>query len=250
MLYRLEKLIGMSIGATNGDVGKIKDVYFDDQDWAVCYLVVDTGSWLDERKVLISPFKIERIEWDQRMVHVRLTKDQIQGSPPIDTQMPVSRQHEVDLGNYYGYPEYWSGLMLWGSTPFPMVPVDDVPRGKDPTDTSAVVHGDPHLHSIKEVTGYHLQATDDAIGHLQDFLIEEESWSIRYILVDTRDWWPGKHVVIPPQWIKQLDWSEKTVNVDVEKETVQSAPEYNLSTNFSRVHEESLYQHYERPHYW
>ncbi len=249
MLYRLDKLIGMSIGATNGDVGKIKDVYFDDQYWAVRYLVVDTGGWLADRKVLISPFTIARIDRDQRMVHLRLSKEQIENSPSIDTQMPVSRQHEVDLGNYYGYPEYWSGLMLWGSAPFPMMPVDDVVPGKVAA-ANAVEHGDPHLHSIKEVTGYHLQASDDSIGHLQDFLIEDDSWAIRYIVVDTRDWWPGKHVVMPPQWIKKLSWSEQTVSVDVTRDTLKSAPEYDSEIDFSRVYEDKLYQHYERQRYW
>lgn len=249
MLYRLDKLIGMSIGATNGDVGKIKDVYFDDQYWAVRYLVVDTGGWLADRKVLISPFTIARIDRDERMVHLRLTKEQIENSPSIDTQMPVSRQHEVDLGEYYGYPEYWSGLMLWGAAPFPMLPVDDVVPEKVAA-ASAVADGDPHLHSIKEVSGYHLQASDDAIGHLEDFLIEDDSWAVRYLVVDTRDWWPGKHVVIPPQWIKQVSWSEKTVRVDVTRKTVKSAPEYDAEIDFSRTYEESLYQHYERTRYW
>lgn len=250
MLYRVEKLIGMSVGASDGDIGKIKDIYFDDHRWAVRYLVIETGDWLDEREVLISPFVIESIDWDDRKVHANLTKQKIQDSPPSDTHMPISRQHEVDLRNHYGYPEYWSGLMLWGTTPFPMVPVDDVASDQNIDVESAVVHGDPHLRSIKEVTGYHLKASDDTIGHLQDFMVENGSWAIRYILVDTRDWWPGKHVLIPPQWIRRLDWGEKTVTVDVTRATVQEAPEYDSTAKFSRAYEKSLYEHYDRPSYW
>ena len=250
MLYRLEKLIGMFIHATDGEIGKVKDVYFDDARWAARYLVIETGSWLQERDVLISPFAVEKIDWVNRIVKVDLTQKQIKGSPHVDTDKPVSRQHEIELLSYYGYPDYWSGLLLWGSLPYPITPTGIISPVNDIVSGHPVAKVDPHLRSVKEVVGYHLHATDDSIGHLEDFLLDSASWAIRYMVVDTRNWWPGKHVVIPPQWIKQLDWVEKIVTVDVTRDTVQRAAEYDPMIDFSRELEADLYRHSQRPHYW
>jgi hypothetical protein len=249
MLYRLEKLIGASVHASDGEVGKIKDFYFDNLRWTVRYLVLDTGGWLEDRQILISPFTIDYIDVKKNVVYARLSKERIEGSPRIDTDMPVSRQHEVELGTYYGYPGYWGGSMLWGDLPFPQIPADPVMVGNQYVDDK-IAQGDPHLHSVNEVIGYHLKVMDGEIGHLQDFLIEEESWAIRYMIVNTRNWWPGKDVVIPPQWSKAIDWSERVVRLDLTQENVKSAPEYDDSIVLSRVYEEKLHQHYDRPYYW
>ncbi|WP_211254858.1 PRC-barrel domain-containing protein [Nevskia soli] len=250
MLYRMEKLIGLSIGATDGEIGKVKDVYFDDRRWAARYLVVDAGGWLEDRKVLISPIAITGIDWDKRTVQVRLTRAQVKGSPPIDSDKPVSRQYEMEYFGYYGYPDYLGGSLLWGAMPVPVMPPAIVSPAEEALVESPENHNDQHLHSAAEVIGYHLHATDDAIGHLQDFLLDCESWAIRYIVVDTRNWLPGKQVVIPPHWIKRLEWPEKIVEVDVTRETVKGAPEYDPKMEFSRVQEEVLYRHYKRPGYW
>lgn len=250
MLYRMEKLIGLSIGASDGELGKIKDIYFDDQRWAVRYLVVETGSWLNERKVLISPHAVERIAWKEGIVHVRLTQQQVKGSPPIDTHKPVSRQHELEYFDYYGYPDYLSGPLLWGMTPYPVMPSGDGTPYNKGLAARADAKGDPHLRSVSEVSGYQLQATDDSIGHLEDFMIDNGSWAIRYVVVDTANWWLGKHVVIPVQWITKLDWDGRSVSVDITRDAVQQAPEYDPAIQFSREYETLLYGHYERPAYW
>ena len=250
MLFRIDKLIGMTIGATDGEIGKVKDVYFDDHRWAVRYLVIETGNWLEERKVLISPISVETIDWGKRTVKVRLNKEHVKSSPNFDTDKPFSRQHEMEFFNYYGYPDYWSGLMLWGAAPYPVTSTGAIPVLNDTLSERAETSADPHLRSALEVTGYHLRAIDDSIGHLEDFLADIESWAIRYIVVDTRNWLPGKHVLIPPQWIKKLDWSGKIVHVDVTRNTVQRASKYDPTINFSREHEASLYRHYQRPGYW
>jgi len=250
MLYRMEKLIGMSIAASDGEVGKVKDVYFDDQRWAARYLVVQTGSWLDDRKVLISPYVITGIDWILRVVQVDLTMDKVKTSPSFNTNKPVSRQHEMELSGYYGFPYYWSGALQWGETLYPMVPTGAPARINEALPGRAELPADQHLRSAREVTSYHIQATDASIGHLEDFLVDEESWAIRYLVVDTRNWWPGKHVVIPPQWISRLDWDEMRVHVDVTRDAVQHAPEYDPTLELSRTNEASLYRHYERAGYW
>ncbi len=251
MLYRIEKLIGMSIAATDGEIGKVKDIYFDDKHWAARYLVVQTGTWLDDRRVLISPFTIASIDWDSRILRLTLSMERIKASPSIDTDKAVSRQHEIELSGYYGYPGYWSGPLLWGGTLYPLIPTGEIAIVNQPaTPGQAPSPPDPHLRSVKEVSGYNLEATDAAIGHIEDFLIDNESWAIRYLVVNTRNWLPGKHVVIPPQWIDRIEWQQQRVYVGVQRATVQHAPEYDPSLEFSRAGEAGLYQHYERPSYW
>jgi hypothetical protein len=141
--------------------------------------------------------------------------------------------------------------MLWGAMPYPLMPaVTGSSANASPAEGAKPAPTDPHLRSAREVTGYHVQATDALIGHLQDFLIDDRSWAIRYIVVDTRNWWPGKHVVIPPEWIKRLDWEGLTMNVDVTRNTVRGAPEFDPALEFTREYEASLYRHYHRPAYW
>ena len=250
MLYRMEKLIGLSITASDGEIGKVKDVYFDDQHWAVRYLVVETGGWLDHIKVLVSPFAVRRIDWDGGSVHVHLTRAQVKGSPSVDTDRPVSRQQELEFSRHYGYPGYWSGALLWGDTPYLTMPSGPVSVANDSRPGCAAAAADAHLRSAKQVIGYHLQATDAAIGHVEDFLVEDESWAIRYLVIDTRNWWPGKHVVIPPQWISTVDWAGQSLHMNVTRYNVTHAPEYDPAVEFTRPEEASLYRHYERANYW
>jgi uncharacterized protein YrrD len=250
MLYRLQKLLGLPIAASDGEIGKIADVYFDDHRWTIRYLVVETGNWLSGRKVLISAIPVSSIDWERNRVHVALTTKQVAASPNIDTDKPVSRQHESDFLDYYGYPYYWTGPFLWGAAAYPISPVGPLPATPSAPGMHAEAPADPHLRSAKEVTGYRLETTNDSIGHVEDFLLDNASWALRYMVVDIRNWLPGKQVVIPPQWINGVDWRERVVNVDVTRDNVQAAPEYHASQDFSRRHETHLYNHYQRPGYW
>jgi uncharacterized protein YrrD len=246
MIYRLEQLIGLRIEASDGEIGKIKDIYFDDHSWAVRYLVVEAGAWFTDRKVLISPISVSGIDWDHSAVRVSLSRQQVRTSPPIETDKPVSRQHEVDFFDYYGYPYYWSGPSLWGGTSNPVSPVGPVP----PVRNAAGVHGespvDPRLRSAREVIGYRLETTTESMGHVEDFLVDPETWAIRYLVVDTRTWLSAKHVVIPPQWIRDVDWTQRVVSIDVSADIVKASPEFDSSAEFSRAHETNLYRHYQR----
>ncbi len=250
MLYALRKLNDLPIEATDGEVGNVKDIYFDDHRWVVRYLVVETGSWLAGRKVLTSPISVTGIDWDQNIAHVGLTRQQVRASPKLDTDKPVSRQHERDFFDYYGYPYYWNGPGLWGTAPYPVNSVGFIPPVTNSPGELLATPTDPHLRSAKEVTGYRLHTIGDSLGHVEDFLLDSASWALRYLVVDTRNWLPGRHVVIPPQWIKDVDWNERVVNVSVTRDTVQGAPEYHSSTEFSRAHETNLYRHYHREGYW
>jgi uncharacterized protein YrrD len=251
MLFRMQGLIGMSIRASDGEIGSIKDVYFDDHRWTARYLVVDTGTWLEGRKVLISPIAVDSIDWNTRTVQITLTGPQVKASPPVDTDKPVSQQHEADFLGYYGYPN-WRGRFMWGTTssPHPVKPTDSAPPTSRIAGTRAEDSADPHLRSVKEVSGYYLETSNAPMGSIEDFLVDHESWAIRYIVVHTGNWWPAKHVVISPQWITRVDWAERQVTVDVTRAAVQGAPEYDPTTDYSRAHESTLYRHYQRPGYW
>jgi hypothetical protein len=238
MLYPLDQLFDLSIEAADGELGSVSDVYFDDQHWTVRYLVVDAGISMVRRKVLISPISVASIEWDDRRVLVNLTKQQIEASPPIETDKPVSRQREAAFFDYYAYPYYWGGQSAWGTTSNPVSRATSAPDvfGAVSDDVALALPGDPGLRSSKEVIGYQLQATDDSMGSLEDFLVDNVDWALRYLIVDTRSRLPRGHIsVIPPKWIEDVDWAEKTVRVNVSRQTLENAPEYDPTLNFSSV---------------
>jgi uncharacterized protein YrrD len=250
MLFRFGSLNGMPLEATDGEVGRIKDALFDDHRWAMRYLVVDARTWLAGRKVLISPIALKKIDWQRNVVQVDVTRQQIEESPSVDTDEPVSRRHEADFLDHYGYPYYWSGPALWGSASHPVNPA----RGRQPANDKLGMRGvapiDPQLRSTTEVAGFRLQTSGDPMVHVEDFLFDTVTWAIRYLVVDTRNWLPGKHVVIPPQWITSVDWNKRVVNVDVTRRTLEAAPEYQSSIEFSSAHETNLHRHYHRDGYW
>ncbi len=191
MQYSVKDLKGNAIGATDGDIGKLDDFYFDDESWTIRYLVAETGNWLLNRKVLVSPFAIGKADLARERLNVTLTKKQVEESPSIDTDKPVSRQHEAYYHDYYGYPYYWNGPYLWGPTYYPQLQVA-VQKRIEEQRAKREKAGDLHLRSINNVTGYHIEATDGAIGHVEDFIIDDETWEIRYLVVDTQNWWPGR----------------------------------------------------------
>lgn len=256
---------GYTIQAADGEIGSVDRFFFDDQKWTIRYLVVDTGGWLLGRQVLISPVSLGRSSWASRKLDVNLTKARIEKSPDIDTHMPVSRQRESEYFDYYGYPYYWYGGGLWGAGAYPAGLT--VPRGlaypdrvgaatgyaesaTEPVAMRSEEQGDPHLRSTKEVIGYYIEARDGDIGHVEDFIIDVESWAIRYMVVDTVNWWPGKKVVVAPQWIARVSWAESNVYVDLTRESIKNAPEYDPSAIVNREYENKLYDYYGRPKYW
>ena len=251
MLTNITHLKGLTIRATDGELGKFDQLYFDDETWAILYLTVDTGGCLGGRQVLISPMSIAHVDWPERRLDVALTKRQVENSPDINTHEPVSRQHEAAYLGYYGYPYYWGGPNLWGQAFYPggltfqppatMGSMEERIRRESP---------DSHLRSTEAVTGYSIDAADGEIGHLDGFIVDDQAWAIRYIEVATRNWWPGKKVLVSPAWIKQVSWLESKVAVGLTREAIQNCPEYNEYTPITREYENQLYFHYGRPPYW
>ena len=238
MLRSTKQLKGYTLRATDGELGKVSDLYFDDQDWTVRYLVADTGGWLTGRLVLISPRSLGTADPTGEALQVSLTQEQIEKSPPTTEDQPVSRQYEAEFHDYYGYPYYWGQPYLGAAAGGAMVstpaqaPPATVPQGTAPTEA---VHererrGDPHLRSAGEVTGYHIEAMNGDIGHVEDFLVDDESWRIERMVIDTRDWLPGKKVVVSPRDIGEVHWPDRVVRVARRREEIENGPEFDQSS--------------------
>lgn len=255
MLRKAKAFKGCRLGARDGEIGHLTDLYFDDATWTVRYLVADTGDWLPHRRVLLSPLAVTGIHTSpHKVVEVNLTRKQIEASPSPEQHEPVSRRFEADYYAYYGWPNYWPGPFLWGPLDSPgagspaVVQPDSPPR---PAPQAA--SEDSHLRSVNEVSGfsgYQIQALDQVFGHIGDFIFDDETWAVRYLVADTRNWWPGKQVLLSPQWIAWVSWSEARVYVDLDRETIRRAPEYSPATEVTRDYEQSLFEHYNREPYW
>lgn len=248
MLRSLKDLERYTVTATDGDVGTVANFLFDDQFWAVRYLVAETDGFFDGRSVLISPISFRQTDWQTRRLHLALTKEKVKNSPSIDTDKPVSRQHERDYYRYYGYPYYWGYPGLWGMGGSPSVLATGA-RADDPAQRPDEAI-DVHLRSASEVRGYDIQGTDDAIGHVEDFIIDDESWAIRYLVIDTSNWWFGKKVLIAPYWATRVSWAQTKVFINMSREAIKNSPEWNASTPINREYETRLYDYYGRPVYW
>ena len=246
MLSKAKTLGGYSLQNTDDEtIGKIKEFYFDDRHWTVRYLVADTGNWLTGRQVLISPYALVAVNYDHQNIVADLTKKQIEASPSLDRDKPVSHQFEQAYYGYYGWPIYWGGPYTWG--PYPSIERD---REKWKASTQGEKAWDPHLRSTYSVSGHHIQALDGEIGHVQDFIIDDETWAIRYLIVDTHNWWPGKKVLVSPQWIERVSWHERKVFVNLSRETIKESPQYTDDLLITRDYETGLHRHYDRQGYW
>jgi PRC-barrel domain len=252
MLTKTTHLKGLAIRATDGELGTVDQLYFDDETWAIRYLTVDPAGWLGGRQVLISPISVVQIDWQARRLDVALTKKQVENSPDIATHQPVSRQHEAAYLSYYGYPDYWGGPYLWGPALYPAA-LASVSTASTEEATAGRIRRestDSHLRSTEAVTGYSIEAADGEIGHVDGFVVDDEAWAIRYIEMATRNWWPGKKVLVSPAWIEQVSWADSRVYVGLSREAIKNGPEYVESMPITREYENRLYLHYGRPPYW
>jgi hypothetical protein len=233
MIHSVNALEGCRVVGGDEEVGTLRDVYFDDEHWTIRYLIVRTGNWLSGRDVLVSPVFAREVNGPDGALHVDLTREQIERAPEIDTAKPVSRQMEASHGAYYNYPPYWTfgyAAPLWGWGPLPTSKVEPGVRedmiARELRERENRQQEDHHLRSAKEVIGYRVEARDGAIGSIEDFLFGDASWAIRSVVMDTRNWWPSKHVVIPPQRFESVSWEKRSVTVDLTREEIKSSPEF------------------------
>ena len=243
MLRSVKKLFEGKLGASDGEIGRVNDFYFDDQNGAIRYLVADTGTWMPGRLVLIFPHAFGNLYQGGKLLLVNLTRKQIENSPSIESHKPVSRQYEELYHRYYGWPIYWRGDQLWGMSAFPIA---SAPPGRSPGKQSAAKarkteSDDPHLRSAKAIIGYQIQAADEAIGRVTDFVLDDETWVIRHVVVDTRHWLSGKRVMISPNQIKRISWDESKVYMDLTKEAILESPVFDPAAFGIREHDPRIF---------
>jgi uncharacterized protein YrrD len=259
MIYQTKEFEGYEIKARDGVLGSVKDLYFDDQRWSIRYFIVATGSWLNDRRVLLPATRLAPPESNARTLSIDATQEQVKNSPPIEWDRPVSRQHERALHDYFGWPYYWGVAPLAGGGIGTMAAVGATPvpppsLGSDkanashspPANQASERHSedDPHLRSVREVRGYHIAARDGAIGEVEDFLVEAAGWEVRYLLVDTRKWLPGRKVIVSPNWIRAVSWEQSQVAVDLSRDEIKNGPPYDPARPLTESYTDRLFAYY------
>jgi sporulation protein YlmC with PRC-barrel domain len=248
MLLAASAIKGYSVEAQDGALGTVKDLLFDDRTWQIKWLVVQTGSWLFDREVLLHPSAIEGFDNIRQTLHFSLTKQQVQDSPQLSTDEPVSQQHESNTLGYYGWDPFWGsdmyGTMLAGGMVGPPRYFGSKERYNDLGLDYAHDGADPHLRSIHEVTGYHVHATDGDMGHVANLLIDNVQWGVRYLIVDTSNWWMGKQVLMSPYSVDSVAWPDHTIYLDVRQAKVRASPEWDPATVIVENYQHDLHKHY------
>jgi uncharacterized protein YrrD len=235
MLQNIKDLYGNTLSATDGEIGKVKDCYFDERAWAVRYLVADTGSWLVDNLVLLSPHSFGKWDRDEKTLQINLTRQQIENSPPISKHTPLSRQYEEEYYRYYGWGNYWQGAGLWGAAAYPMTAFAPVPVEMPvtiPVETEARHdhrnRADRHLLSMRDTMGYALQATDGEIGSVTGFMMDDKTWAVGELIVETGHWYSGKEVYIKPGNIRLIDYEDGKIAVNLTLADIKHTAEHGV----------------------
>ncbi|MDR3609446.1 MAG: PRC-barrel domain-containing protein [Ignavibacteriaceae bacterium] len=245
MKRSVNDLVDFTICAKDGELGKVSEFYFDDHTWTIRYLVVKTGNWLSERMVLIPHLALGITDWNAKTFKVNLTMEQVRNSPDIDTEKTVSRQHEEELFEHYALPVYWGEGFY--ATPLGMVPLEpDISSKilKEDSKLGQLQHEDPHLRSTSKVKGYHIHANDGEIGHVEDFIVDDEKWILCFLIVATHNWLPGRKILMLPRLIKRIEWDESKIYVDLSMESIKNSPEFDSTQSLSRDSETELSNYY------
>lgn len=241
MLRTLNHLVGHRISAKDGDIGHADDFLFDDQEWTIRYLVVDTGNWLPGRKVLLTPDSFSTPEWGAKTISTNLTKQQIESSPPLTESEPVSRELKNRIAEETPWTPYLSMSMAGGAVQL-AVPKEEARTAEDATANT--------LRSVSEVMGYEVSASDGEVGVVVDFIGEETDWKVRYFVVDTGSWLPGRKVLLSPSWISEIQWADRKVTTDLNQEVIEASPTFDPYAPVNREYELRLFDFYGRPAYW
>ena len=248
MLRSLNEILGYVLMGKDGQMGKIHDFFFSDDDWTIRYLVMDTGPWIFGRKVLISPHVLQQPDWASESIPVNLTREEVKSGPDVDVAKPVSRKYEEELLAHYNWPVYWGVTPTQSGHPF-FAPPYLFAKDDNTNDETA---RQSHLRSAAEMVDYQIFATDGKIGSVSDFILDDENWQIRYMLVDTADSQldAEKKVLVALEWISKINVGSGEVHIDLTQDAIKFSPAFDPTLPVNRQYEEVLYDYYGRPKYW
>lgn len=258
MLRSCKELFGYEVLAQDGQIGEVHDFLFEDREWAIRYLVVDTGPWILGRKILLSVSALGQPDWSGQQFPVALTREKVKASPEVDADKDVSRRQEIKLHDHYAWPMYWDepgGVErpVPQSPPSPTEVQEEEKVTRDTGEKTAISrseYGDPHLRSMRDVRKYNIVARDGKIGQADDFVVATEDWVLRYLVVDTGTWLPGRKVLIALDWIEAIRYESSEIGIDLSRETIKKSPEFDPEEPVNREYEGQLYDYYGRPRYW
>lgn len=225
--FVVNHLRGQPVMARDGSVGTIEDAYFDDQDWTVRFVVVDTGEWLPGRKVLLPPDALHVDE--DGVTAAGLSREDVRTAPSQDQADTVSSLCDEALATRYGASSYWAATGVVGMGAMPVLPAEAMlmqqgqaaSEGNSSDLQERARH--THLRSSREVIGYHIKATDGDIGHVEDLVLDD--WKVSDIVVDTRNWLPGKKVLVSPSAVEDISWGAGSVALRMDKDAVRHSPQ-------------------------
>jgi sporulation protein YlmC with PRC-barrel domain len=253
MFRSTKELFGYQILAQDGEIGKVYDLYFDDDDWLTRYLVVDTGPWILGRRVLLVPDCLGQPDWTNETFPVDLTRKQIKESPEINTALPISKQQQISLHRYYRWPPYWSFATPFSTSPVSSVAATMQSESKYQDEEKKVVErmleANSTLRSTKEIIGYQVNGEDGELGQVNDIILDDETWKLLYLVLDTSTGLKkGKKTLIAIPWVKWFDYKSHEVQLELRQQTIENSPSYDPSTPINHTHEEVLYDYYGRPY--
>ncbi len=238
MLRNLNEIIGYTLQATDGDIGRCEDFLFDDQFWIVRYMLADTNTWLPgAKKTLISPNSVGNPDCETTHLPIALSRELIKNSPLLDEHQPVSREYEANFFDYYGYDYYWMGAEQRRSYTDPIASAKlsaevSIADSEEINDALSIEEG--HLRSAKEVQGFSIKSLDGDIGHVDGFILNDVNWTIEYLIVDTRNWLPSsRNVLISPNWLSSVNWVEKSVCVGLTSEQITNSPKFDINKSIN-----------------
>jgi len=228
----------MEVWASDGRVGVVDDLYIEDGLGAIRYFVVDTGGWLMGQRVLVATSSVTGVAHISGRMSVALTRAQVQNGPAPESRLGLAPHGQHETADQYEWPHYhvpdvyedrtMLGVFVWAP------PLDPV-REPAPEDAPA-----PTLRSVRELSGYHILATDGKIGHVDDFIIEQDDCRLRHLIVDTRNWLPGRRVLVEPEMVTGIEFRRKTISVNVNRQGIRGAPEFDPASLSHPAREEAM----------
>jgi sporulation protein YlmC with PRC-barrel domain len=250
-MLSLKSLFDYSVLAADGEVGSVYDFYFNDKDWAVRYLVISGAEGVGGRPVLVAARALGAPEATSQSIPTSLTMEQATNSPAFNPNQPLSREQEIELNTYYEWPFYWEAdpAIGPGLAAYPLVELASEIRRQQREEAGASTEGgeanpEPSLRLARGVLGYVLQARDGEIGTVDDFIVDEQTYRIGYIVVDTGGWLSSRKVLVSPTWVQEVSWATSAVSVDLSRETIENSPEFEPERLLDADYAAALGQYY------